>query len=125
MLDSEDAVIAEKTGDGAFQVRIRTAEHDFLMDEPTAFGGLSSGPTPFETLCAALGACTVMTMQLYAARKGWTLDGLKVRVTHRKGSPEARDSFQREIQLRNVTDEQRERLLSIAQRCPVHLLLDR
>lgn len=125
MPESEDAVVAEKTKEGAFQVLIETVEHKFLMDEPTAFGGLSTGPSPFELLCAALGACTVMTMQLYAARKGWTLDGINVRVTHKKGSPEARDSFERVIQLRNVTDEQRERLLSIAQRCPVHLLLER
>ncbi len=125
MIDSEDAVLVEKTSEGAFQVRVTTHEHSFLMDEPTAYGGLSSGPSPFDMFSAALGACTLMTMELYAKRKGWTLDELKVRVAHRKGSPDARDHFERVIQFGTVTDEQRERLLAIAERCPVHLLLER
>jgi putative redox protein len=66
-----------------------------------------------------------MTMKLYAERKGWIVEGLSVRVTHRKGSPEARDQFERLIHFGNVSDEQRERLLGIAERCPVHLLLER
>src|SRR4051812_36191644 len=125
MPDDEDAVLVEETGGGAFQVRIHTGEHSFLMDEPVEFGGLSSGPSPFDMLGAALGGCTLMTLKLYAQRKGWTLERLSVRVTHRKGSPDARDVFDREIQLSGVTIEQREKLLQIAQRCPVHLMLDR
>ena len=125
MLDFEDAVLVERTGEGTFQVRVTTHEHSFLMDEPVAVGGLSSGPSPFDMFCAALGACTVMTLELYAKHKGWTLDGLNVHVAHRRGSPEARDQFERVIQFGNASDEQRERLLSIAQRCPVHLLLER
>jgi len=125
MLDAEEAVLAEETGEGTFQVRIRTDEHSFLVDEPLAFGGMSTGPSPFDLLGAALGACTLMTMKLYAKRKGWTLDRLSVRVTHRKGSPDARDRFERVIEMGQVTDEQRERLLNIASRCPVHLLLER
>jgi putative redox protein len=125
MLNSEDAVLVEETGEGTFQVRVQTGEHTFLMDEPADFGGMGTGPSPFEMMCAALGACTLMTMKLYAKRKGWTLDRLAVRVVHRKGSPEARDRFERVINLTNVTDDQRERLLGIAERCPVHLLLER
>ena len=125
MLNAEESVVAEATGEGTFQVRIQTGEHSFLTDEPVDFGGLGSGPSPFDLLGAALGACTLMTMKLYAARKGWTIDPLSVRVTHRKGSPDARDRFDRMIQLGDVTDEQRERLLYIANRCPVHLLLER
>ena len=125
MVNAEDAVLARETGEGKFQVRIETGEHDFLMDEPVAFGGLSSGPSPFDMLGAALGACTLMTMKLYAERKGWAIDGLSVRVTHRKSSPEARDQFEREIHFGEVTDERRDKLLSIAARCPVHLLLER
>ena len=87
MLDAEESVLAKSTGEGKFQVRVDTGEHSFLMDEPVDFGGLSSGPSPFDMLGAALGACTLMTMKLYAERKGWVLDGLSVRVTHRKGSP--------------------------------------
>jgi putative redox protein len=125
MLDCEDAVLVEKTGEGTFQVRVATQEHSFLMDEPAAYGGLSSGPGPFDMFCAALGACTLMTLELYAKGKGWTLNGPNVRVVHRKGSPDARDHFERVIQLGDVTDDQRERLLAIAKRCPVHLLLER
>jgi len=121
----EEAVVIEETGEGAFQVRVDTGDHVFLMDEPATYGGLGSGPNPFDLLSAALGACTVMTMKLYARRKGWTLDPLRVRVTHQKGSADTRDRFDRTLELGNVTDEQREGLLKIAQRCPVHLLLER
>ena len=125
MINSEEAVLAKATGGGKFQVRIETGEHRFLMDEPVAFGGLSSGPSPFDMIGAALGACTLMTMKLYAERKGWTLGDFSVRVIHHKSSPEARDRFERVIHLGDVTEEQRERLLGIAERCPVHLLLER
>jgi putative redox protein len=125
MSNAEDAVVVEETGAGVFQVRVQTGEHSFLMDEPVAFGGLSSGPSPFDMLGAALGACTLMTSKLYASRKGWTLDRLSVRVSHRKDSPDARDRFERVIQLSGVTDEQRQKLLHIASRCPVHLLMER
>ena len=125
MLNAEESVVATATGEGMFQVRIETGEHSFLMDEPIDYGGQGTGPSPFDLLSAALAGCTVMTMKLYADRKGWKLDRLSVRVVHRKGSPDARDLFERAIQLGDVTDEQRERLLYIAGRCPVHLLLER
>jgi putative redox protein len=76
-------------------------------------------------LSAALGACTLMTMRLYAERKGWAVNGLSVRVAHRKSSPDARDQFARTIHFDAVTEERREKLLSIAERCPVHLLIER
>ena len=120
-----NSVLAEETGAGAFQVRVDTGDHSFLMDEPADYGGLGSGPSPFDLLSAALGACTLMTMKLYAKRKGWTLDQLKVRVSHQKGNADQRDRFDRIIELGDVTDEQRDGLLKIAQRCPVDLLLER
>lgn len=123
-LDQESAV-AEATNAGTFQVRVSTGEHEFLMDEPVDYGGLSTGPNPFDMLRAALAACTLMTLKLYARRKGWGLDGLRVHVTHRKGVAGERDRFDRVLELGDVTDEQRDALLKIAQRCPVHLLLDR
>ena len=120
-----NSVLAEETGEGAFQVRVDTGDHIFLMDEPAEYGGLSSGPNPFDMLCAAIAACTLMTVKLYAKRKGWILDHLNVRVTHQKGSAAQRDRFDRVLELGNVTDEQRDGLLKIAQRCPVHLLIER
>ena len=101
MIESQDAVLVENLPEGTFQVRVRTDEQSFVMDEPTAFGGQSRGPSPFDMLCAALGACTVMTMELYAKRKGWTIEGINVRVTQKKGSPEARDAFERVIRVRS------------------------
>jgi putative redox protein len=121
----QESVVAEETGVGKFQVRINSGDHEFLMDEPVAYGGLSSGPNPFDLLEAALAGCTLMTLRLYAERKGWPLDGVRVRVTHHPGLAGARDRFERELELGEVTDEQREALLRIAERCPVHLLLDR
>lgn len=114
---------AKETGIGQFQVRVQTGPHSFLMDEPVKVGGLDSGPNPFDMLCAAMASCTLMTMKLYASRKGWTLDGLAVEVTHHKGSG-ARDRFESVLELGNATSEQREALLKIAQRCPVHLLIE-
>jgi putative redox protein len=121
----QEAVVAEATGEGLFQVRIDTGDHSFLMDEPVAYGGLASGPNPFDLLSAALAGCTLMTLKLYAQRKGWALDQLNVRVTHQKGSADTRDRFDPIVELGDVTDEQRAALLKIAQRCPVHLLLER
>ena len=121
----DESVVAEATGGGRFQLRIDTGDHELLVDEPVSFGGLSTGPNPFDLLEAALAGCTLMTLRLYAERKGWPLDGIRVRVTHRKGVAGERDRFERELELGDATDEQRERLLEIAEKCPVHLLLER
>lgn len=120
-----NSILAEATGEGQFQVRIDTGDHSFLMDEPVDYGGLGSGPSPFDLLCAALSACTLMTMRLYATRKGWKVDGLTVRTSHQKGSADQRDRFDRVIDMGNANEEQRQGLLKIAQRCPVDLLLER
>jgi len=124
-ISSKDAVAAHATGHGLFQVQVRTGEHRLLLDEPKAFGGLSSGPSPFDLVCAALASCSLMTMRLYADRKGWNADGFSVEVSHRKGSPTARDTFERVLHLGEVTDEKRQALVQIAEKCPVHLLLER
>jgi putative redox protein len=120
-----NSVVAEATGGGEFQVRIDTGEHSFIMDEPLELGGLGSGPNPFDMLCAAIAACTLMTMQLYVRRKGWAIGGLRVRVAHSKGRGSERDRFDRTLELGDATAEQRDGLLRIAQRCPVHVLLER
>ena len=125
MLVSKDIALTRETGAGRFQVRVQAGEQEFFADEPVAFGGLSSGPGPFDLMCAALGACTTMTMRLYVEHKGWSVGRFGVRVTHHKGSPEARDIFERVLDLGNVSPEQRDRLIHIAERCPVHLLLER
>lgn len=115
-----------ETGAGKFQVRVTTAGGAFIADEPVAAGGLGSGATPYDLLAAALGACTVMTLRLYADRKGWRLKSSFVRVLHHSEGLNAPDRFAREIRLEGeLSDDQRHRLLEIANHCPVHKTLER
>jgi putative redox protein len=121
----EGLVVAE-TGRGRFQVEAKTAASAFLIDEPIPDGGLGSGPGPYDLLSAALGACTAMTVRLYAERKGWPLKRVEVSVLHHRATLAARDLFDRTIDLQGPLDEeQRRKLMQIAERCPVHLTLER
>ena len=128
---SADETLAEgvevhETGAGKYQVEIRAAGTRFLADEPRSAGGLGSGPTPYDLIASALGACTAMTIRLYAARKAWPLDDVTVRVLHRREGLETKDRFAREIVLTGaLSPDQRRRLLEIANRCPVHETLER
>ncbi len=125
MIESETILVAE-TGLGKFQVEARVGDAAFLIDEPVAVGGLGGGPNPYNLLAAALGACTIMTIRLYAARKGWPLDKVRAAVRHSRVGLNARDSFALDITLEGALDDtQRARLMEIAERCPVHLTLGR
>jgi putative redox protein len=114
--------------------RITARGHQLVADEPAAVGGADSGPTPNDQLLAGLGACTAITVRMYAERKGWRLRHITVRLRHRRmhardcASCETRtgqlDHIEREVELEGeLTDEQRARLLGIAERCPVHRTL--
>ena len=121
-----EGVLVQETGGGRFQVEVRAGGVSFLADEPTSVGGGGTGPNPYELLASGLGACTAMTLRLYAERKGWPLTRAVVRVLHLRASLADRDRFAREIALEGELDEdQRRRLLEIANRCPVHLTLER
>jgi putative redox protein len=125
-LQALEGVEVAETGEGAFQVAVRAGGAAFLADEPVEVGGLGSGPNPYDLIASALGACTLMTMRLYARRKGWPLARARVRVLHRRDGPQGRDRFAREIVLDGpLSAEQRRRLLQIANRCPVHETLAR
>ncbi|MCR5875730.1 OsmC family protein [Phenylobacterium sp. J426] len=118
-----DAVTVTETGVGKFQVEVLAGGAVFLADEPTDVGGLGSGPNPYDLLASALGACTVMTLRLYAERKGWPLKRATVRVLHSR-APSAKDCFAREVTLEGPLDgDQRRRLMEIADKCPVHRTL--
>jgi putative redox protein len=124
--EAPDSVIVEETRVGRYQMEVRAGGASFLVDEPESFGGLGSGPNPYDLLGAALGACTAMTLRLYADRKAWPLERVKVLVNHVRPGLDARDQFNREIRLDGPLDaEQRMRLLEIAKRCPVHGTLER
>jgi putative redox protein len=121
-----NGVTAHDTGVGKFQVEIHTAGVVILADQPVDSGGLGSGPGPHQLLASGLAACTTMTLQLYARRKGWPLERVRVRVSHVPPVAGGRDRFAREIALDGALDEdQRNRLLEVANRCPVHLTLER
>ncbi|MBA2919573.1 OsmC family peroxiredoxin [Sphingomonas sp. MAH-20] len=120
-----NGVVARATGTGLFQTRIAVRETVFLTDEPVAVGGEGSGPTPYELLSAALAACTSMTLRLYAKRKGWELPAFSVEVAHEivpGGRP--RDRLNRQITFEGpLPPAAREKLLEIADKCPVHRTL--
>jgi uncharacterized OsmC-like protein len=116
---------------GGLKVEISAGPHLFVSDEPAPVGE-DAGPSPYDLLLAALAACTVITLHMYAQRKGWALHSVETRLSTRKvhaadfetceDDPNARiDLIERELVLRGELDaEQRARLIEIADRCPVH-----
>jgi putative redox protein len=116
---------ADDSGHGGLQILIGAGSARFVADEPVANGGLDLGPAPHDLVAAGLAACTTMTMRLYAKRKAWPLGAVHVEVTHaRKAGDQPADTFTRRIRLGgDLDDEQRARLMQIAEMCPIHRLL--
>jgi putative redox protein len=126
--------VSEANSEGFLQDVNAGPQHHTLADEPLAYGGSNRGMTPYGFLSAGLGACTSMTIRMYARRKNWPLDHVWVDVCHDKihaadaEAPAGQkvDQFRRVIHLEGALDqEQRSRLLEIADRCPVHRTLER
>ena len=126
-IEVAEGVVATETLAGKFQLNIRSGEHALLADEPTSVGGLGTGLSPYELVSAGLAACTVMTMRLYADRKGFPLERASTTVQHAKiKDMMPPDRFTRTVVLEGpLSDEQRARILEIADRCPVDLSLIR
>ncbi len=108
--------------------KVEASGHELICDEPVADGGANAGPQPFEYVLAGLGACTSMTVRMYADRKGWPLKNVSVRVTMEKiDAPDGKgkiDRIVRAITLDGDLDaEQRARMIQIAEHCPVHKFL--
>lgn len=126
-------VLVTETGNGHYEVLVEAGRHAFLADEPTSIGGGDMGPDPYQLLSAGLGACTAITLRMYANRKGWPLEKVSVEVSHEKGHAEdcerceegrKVDIFERHLSIQgNLDEEQRARLLEIADKCPVHRTL--
>jgi uncharacterized OsmC-like protein len=127
------SVIVEGGATGLAQ-EIAAGRHRLVADEPVEAGGTDAGPSPYELLLAALGSCTSMTLSMYARRKRWPLERVTVRLRHARihaqdcAECETKegmlDRIEREIALTGpLSGEQRERLLEIANRCPVHRTL--
>ena len=126
--------VSEADSDGFLQDVNSGPTHHVLADEPLAYGGSNRGMSPYGFLSAGLGACTSMTIRMYARRKGWPLDHVSVDVCHDKvpaqdaetGSGDKIDTWKRRIALKgDLSAEQRDRLLQIADKCPVHRTLER
>jgi uncharacterized OsmC-like protein len=130
---NEGYVQVTEAGDTRFGQQITAGRHTFIADEPQPIGD-DTGPSPYDLLLAALGTCTSMTIRMYAERKSWPLERVDVALRHSRIHADdcancettsgMVDRIQREITLHGeLTDEQRERLLDIANKCPVHRTL--
>jgi len=128
------SVAVRETREGKFTQRIRAGAHELRADEPIAYGGNDTAPSPYDLLLASLGACTAMTLRTYAEQKKLPLDRVTVRLRHEKihavdcaecETKEGRiDRIEREIELTGALDEaQRAKLLEISNKCPVHRTL--
>ncbi len=127
--------VVVRTGRARYHTEIFAAGHALVADEPETAGGTDTGPTPFGLLMAALGACTTITLRMYADRKEWPLEEIGVRLRHQRfqaaeapksesGHPMLHEIAQRLELVGPLDEEQRARLLEIAHRCPVHRAIE-
>lgn len=133
--DTKHQVMASLDFEDDFTTQMKVGSHYMTADEPTTYGGNDFGPSPYELVSAGLSACTAMTLQMYAKRKGWQINNVEVHTSYSKThaldcddceSSDAKiDTFERDIRITGVfNDQQRERLLQIADKCPVHKTLN-
>ena len=119
---------------GYLKQEITAGKHKLIADEPREAGGTDEGPGPYDLLLAALGSCTAMTLQLYAQRKKWPLEKVEVSLTHNRiHAADCEDCQSKDGKINRIerfisltgdlTEDQKGRLLEIAQRCPVHKTL--
>ncbi len=127
MAEGITEITVADSGDGHFTQKATGKKHVFLSDATLEKGGDDKGPSPYELLLAALGSCTSITIRMYAERKGWPLDKVSVKLTHHKEDDMGNvqlDIITRDIKLEGkLDDEQRARLLEIANKCPIHKTL--
>ncbi len=107
-----------------YKTEIKSATNTIIADEPTAKGGGDLGFAPKELLASALGACTAITLRMYADKKGWNLTDAKIEITFDWDEEKSKSVIHRKIALFGTLDDaQRERLLKVANGCPVHKIL--
>ena len=119
------AIARRQNGSFKHEIVFDNAEHRLTADEPEDHGGTDEGPNPQELLAASLASCTAITIEMYANRKGWNIGDVAVDVDYepaQRGSP---TKFQMKVLLpKELPEEQRERLMQIAAKCPVHRTLE-
>lgn len=131
----QNKVVVRETGaNGPYQNEVLIGGRKFYSDEPKSLGGADTGPDPYAWVTAGLGACTSITMRMYANRKKWPVERLSVRLEHEKkhaedcidcGPRDRIDVFTRYIEIEgNLDEDQRARMLEIADKCPVHRTLE-
>jgi putative redox protein len=116
---------AHRVGNGGYKHTVSVRSHELTVDEPEDTGGTDEGPNPQEMLAVSLASCTAITIEMYAARKGWEIGDVDVDVDYepaQRGSP---TKFKMVVHLpKELPEEQRERLMQIAAKCPVHRTLE-
>lgn len=116
------SVLVAENGQGRYQQTVHAGQHVLLSDEPEIMGGADAGPAPFDFLMAALGSCTSITLRMYAERKNIELKKISVSLEHEKIELNGKtcDHIRRQITLEgNLSEEQRQRMLDIANKCPI------
>jgi putative redox protein len=124
MSEGQTQVVVADNGGAPYSQSVTIGRHVLTADEPPSRGGRDSGPSPYEYLLAGLGACTAITLRMYAERHSWPLRHTEVKLRHEKvvlpDATSATDLFHRVIHLDgDLTEEQRARLFQVAERCPV------
>lgn len=127
---AENTVTVTESGLGPYAQFVSVGRHVMGADEPEPLGGHDTGASPYEYLLAGLGACTAMTLRMYATRKAWPLEKIAVELLHHKITASSGtgkiDHFERVIRLTGpLTSEQRSKLLEVADKCPVSQTLQR
>jgi len=116
---------ATATRSGSLRQAIRIRDHQLIIDEPTDKGGEDTGPSPQEMLAASLAACTAITMEMYAKRKGWDVSGLEIDVDYSPAERGCPTRFELVMKLpAHLSEDQVEKLQVIAAKCPVHRTLE-
>lgn len=121
--DPHTVIVSLRDKEDTYTCDIKAGKHEMVADEPVPLGGDDLGAAPYQYLKAALGSCTAMTLRMYAERKKWPLENVIVTLSHSRDANK-QSVFSRDIRIIGELDEeQRERLLDIADRCPVHKTL--